>query len=402
MTGTTIAQAIPLAVSPILTRLYTPEDFGLFALFIALTSVFVSFASGRYELAVMLPVDDKESINILALGLLITTALSTSLLLFITLFHDIILSLVNNIEIGVWLYFIPLIVLFTGLYNLLTYFNNRQKCYQDLARATIIKSLVLVAVQLGIGFVKTGATGLISGQILSSFFANMKLFKNILNNRSLLHSISKKEMLAMAKRYKDFPLYQAPHALLNTFSSNIPVYLFSSFVNATVVGFYALSTRIVFAPLMIIAGASAKVYNQKVTQLYNEGGDAYGLSIQLLQSLLKKICFPFVLLILFAPDIFALLFGDSWREAGLYTQILSPWLFMVFFVTTISFIPSLMNMQKKALLLEVIYSILRLLAITTGLFFHDVLLALALFSATGFMMLSYNMWWMLTSIKKGL
>ena len=402
MTGTTIAQAIPLAVSPILTRLYTPEDFGLFALFIALTSVFVSFASGRYELAVMLPVDDKESINILALGLLITTALSTSLLLFITLFHDIILSLVNNIEIGVWLYFIPLIVLFTGLYNLLTYFNNRQKCYQDLAHATIVKSLVLVAVQLGIGFVKTGATGLISGQILSSFFANMKLLKNILNNRSLLHSISKKEMLAMAKRYKDFPLYQAPHALLNTFSSNIPVYLFSSFVNATVVGFYALSTRIVFAPLMIIAGASAKVYNQKVTQLYNEGGDAYGLSIQLLQSLLKKIFFPFVLLILFAPDIFALLFGDSWREAGLYTQILSPWLFMVFFVTTISFIPSLMNMQKKALLLEVIYSILRLLAITTGLFFHDVLLALALFSATGFMMLSYNMWWMLTSIKKGL
>ncbi len=402
MTGTTIAQAIPLAVSPILTRLYTPEDFGLFALFIALTSVFVSFASGRYELAVMLPVDDKESINILALGLLITTALSTSLLLFITLFHDIILSLVNNIEIGVWLYFIPLIVLFTGLYNLLTYFNNRQKCYQDLARATIVKSLVLVAVQLGIGFVKTGATGLISGQILSSFFANMKLLKNILNNRSLLHSISKKEMLSMAKRYKDFPLYQAPHALLNTFSSNIPVYLFSSFVNATIVGFYALSTRIVFAPLMIIAGASAKVYNQKVTQLYNEGGDAYALSIQLLQSLLKKIFFPFVLLILFAPDIFALLFGASWREAGLYTQILSPWLFMVFFVTTISFIPSLMNMQKKALLLEVIYSILRLLAITTGLFFHDVLLALALFSATGFMMLSYNMWWMLTSIKKGL
>ncbi len=402
MTGTTIAQAIPLAVSPILTRLYTPEDFGLFALFIALTSVFVSFASGRYELAVMLPVDDKESINILALGLLITTALSTSLLLFITLFHDIILSLVNNIEIGVWLYFIPLIVLFTGLYNLLTYFNNRLKCYQDLAHATIVKSLVLVAVQLGIGFVKTGATGLISGQILSSFFANMKLLKNILNNRSLLHSISRKEMLSMAKRYKDFPLYQAPHALLNTFSSNIPVYLFSSFVNATVVGFYALSTRIVFAPLMIIAGASAKVYNQKVTQLYNEGGDAYGLSIQLLQSLLKKIFFPFVLLILFAPDIFALLFGDSWREAGLYTQILSPWLFMVFFVTTISFIPSLMNMQKKALLLEVIYSILRLLAITTGLFFHDVLLALALFSATGFMMLSYNMWWMLTSIKKGL
>ena len=71
MTGTTIAQAIPIVISPILTRIYTPEDFGLFALFIAITSVFGSIATGRYELAIMLPNKDENAINILALGLII-------------------------------------------------------------------------------------------------------------------------------------------------------------------------------------------------------------------------------------------------------------------------------------------------------------------------------------------
>ena len=76
MTGTTIAQAIPIAISPILTRIYTPEDFGVLALFVAITSIFGSIANGRYELAIMLPKKDENAINIFALGLIITFSMS--------------------------------------------------------------------------------------------------------------------------------------------------------------------------------------------------------------------------------------------------------------------------------------------------------------------------------------
>ena len=88
MTGTTIAQAIPIAISPILTRIYTPEDFGLFAIFIAITSIFGSMANGRYELAIMLPTKDEDAINIFALGFIISTFISLVLLLLVVLFHD--------------------------------------------------------------------------------------------------------------------------------------------------------------------------------------------------------------------------------------------------------------------------------------------------------------------------
>ncbi|GIU01295.1 polysaccharide biosynthesis protein [Sulfurovum sp. TSL6] len=400
MTGTTIAQAIPIAISPILTRIYTPEDFGVFALFMAITGLFSVVASGRYELALMIPKEDEDAINIFALGMTIVLFLALFLLTLVVLFNKSLTSILNNDEIGYWLYFVPIALFFTGLFNMLSYYNNRKKNYKNIANATIIKSIVSAIIQLSIGFVKAGVTGLISGHIVSTLFANTRLFKNIIKDKILLSKISKNKMITLTKHYKNFPKYQAPHAMLNTFSSNIPIYMFTPFFNLTVVGFYSLSTRIVFAPMMILAGASAKVYNQKVMQIHNEHGNSYGFTVRLLKSLLKKISIPFLIIIVFAPDIFAFVFGEVWREAGVYTQVLSPWLGMVIFTSTISFIPSLLNLQRKALFLEIVYTILRVIAISIGLYYQNVFIALICYSIVGFLMLNYNIWWMLSSLKK--
>ena len=150
MTGTTIAQAIPISISPILTRIYTPEDFGIFALFVAISSIFGSIANGRYELAIMLPKKDEDAINIFALGFIITCTISLLLLILVVLFHDYFLILLKNEEIGLWLYFVPIAVFFTGIYNILNYFNNRKKYYKDIANATIIKSIITAVIQLSV------------------------------------------------------------------------------------------------------------------------------------------------------------------------------------------------------------------------------------------------------------
>ncbi len=400
MTGTTIAQAIPIAISPILTRIYTPEDFGVFALFLAITGVFSVVASARYELALMLPRKEEDAINLFALGMMIILFLTGSLFFVILVFHSYLLDILNSDEIGYWLYFVPVAFFFIGLFNLLSYYNNRQKNYKDIASATIVKSIVLAMVQLTVGFFKAGASGLISGQIISSFFANMQLLKNIVKDKELLSKVSKVKMIALAKRYKDFPKYQAPHAMLNTFSSYIPVYMFTPFFGLGVVGLYALSTRIVFAPMMILAGASAKVYNQKVTQLYNAKGDAYGFTVRLLKSLLKKIIIPFLIIVVFAPDIFAFIFGEEWREAGVYTQILSLWLLLNISVSTVSFIPSLIQQQKKAFIVSIIQVLLLITSITIGIFFDDVYIALGLFTISNSMVLIYNLNWMLNGLKR--
>jgi len=399
MTGTTIAQAIPIAISPILTRIYTAEDFGVFALFLAITGVFSVVASGRYELALMLPRDDEDAINIFTLGMVIISLLTGFIFVVVLLFHSYLVDVLGNKEIGFWLYFVPISFFFIGVFNLLNYYNNRQKNYKDIANATIVKSIVLAMIQLGIGFLKTGASGLISGQIISSLFANLQLLKNIVKDKKLLSSVSKVKMISLAKHYKNFPKYQAPHAMLNTFSSYLPVYMFTPFFGLGVVGLYSLSTRIVLTPMMILAGASAKVYNQKVTQIYNDKGDAYGFTVRVLKSLLKKIILPFVIIIIFAPEIFSFVFGAEWREAGIYTQVLSLWLILNILVSTVSFIPSLIEKQKKAFIVSIIQVLLLISSISIGIYVQSIYVSLGLFSISNSIVLIYNLIWMLGGLK---
>ena len=155
MTGTTIAQAIPIAISPILTRLYSPEDFGLFALFIAVSSIIASVSNASYEQAIVLPKKNIDAINIFALGFIINIFITIISLTFIIISHDLIVEFLRNKEISIWLYAVPFVVFLTGTFNLLIFFNNRLKNYKDMARASIYKSIVNAIVQLIFVFFKS-------------------------------------------------------------------------------------------------------------------------------------------------------------------------------------------------------------------------------------------------------
>ncbi|MBD3829824.1 MAG: oligosaccharide flippase family protein [Arcobacter sp.] len=399
MTGASFAQAIPIAISPILTRIYTPQDFGVFALFLAIVGFFSVSASLRYEQAILVPKEDEDAVNIFALGFLINVFISIFLFFVVAIFHQEITNLFNNKEIGTWLWFAPLTIFFTGFFNLLTYWNNRKKHYSNITKATIIKSIILAISQIIIGAIKSGAAGLVGGQILSAILSNMRLAKALLNNKKLLKEISKESIVYQSKKYIDFPKYQAPHAMLNNLSSNLPTFVFSSIFNMGIVGFYSLATRIVFAPLGIISNASAKVYSQKVSELYNNQEDAFSFTVRFLKSLAKKIILPFSIIVIFAPTIFGFIFGENWREAGVYTQILSPWIALNLLASTIAFIPSLVGMQKKAFMTGIVQLLLIVAAVYIGGYYHSVYVALFLFCIANCLILIFNIWWMLGSLK---
>ena len=81
MTGTAFAQALPIAVSPILTRLYSPAEFGVFAMYLAVASILGVLVTGRYELAILIPKQDRDAIHIAALSAALSVLLSGLLLL---------------------------------------------------------------------------------------------------------------------------------------------------------------------------------------------------------------------------------------------------------------------------------------------------------------------------------
>jgi len=353
MTGTIVAQAIPIAISPILTRIYTPEDFGLFALFFAILSILSVTANGRYENAVMLPKKDEDAINIFALGIIINSLLSTVIMVLVVVFNSSITKILDNDEISIWLYFIPIALFFTGLFNILNSFNNRQKRYRDIADALVVKSLFMAVVQLFVGFIKSGATGLISGQIVSVFFANGKLAKNIIRNRRLILSIKKVKIVALAKKYRDFPKFSLPSAFANVLSghlSNIFIFLFYS---ATTLGFYSFVQRILGIPTALVGRSMGQVYFEEGTREKNRTGRA----VTLFNSTLKKLLIIglpiFFILFFVIEELFVFIFSEEWRVAGQYAQIVIPMFFIRFVVASLSITYDMFGYLKLELIWQI-------------------------------------------------
>lgn len=354
MTGTTIAQAIPVAISPILTRIYTPEDFGFLAIFMAITAVFGSIVTGRYELAIMLPEKDEDAINIFALGFVIAVAISLLLLLLVVVFHEDIVVYFKNESMGVWLYFIPLAVFFTGLFNLLNYFNNRKSYYKDIANAYIVKSIVMVIIQLSMGFLKQGVAGLVTGQIISQVFANMRLLRNVTKNKVLLSEISKVKIKKLAKRYINFPVFSTWSILANTLSVHLINILIPIFFNMATLGFYSLVQRLLGMPSILIGSAISQVFFHEATKEKQETGKA----IKTFNSTVKKLLIlgvpAFGLLFFVVEDLFVFVFGIEWKEAGKYAQILIPLFFIRFIVSTVTAVDAVMEKQNVFLLFNII------------------------------------------------
>lgn len=352
MTGTTVAQAIPIAITPILTRMYSPEDFGVLALFIAITTIFGSVANGRYELAIMLPTEDDDAINIAAMGLLIATALSVLLLFPAVFLNDYIGDKLDNQFIKYWLYFVPAVVWLLGLYNILNYLNNRKKAYKDMAKATIYKSVAQASVQLGVGTFKATAGGLISGQIASNLVANTRLALNA-KRQYQLSSISWVEMKRLSKRYIDFPKYSMWATLSNTLSYQLLNVLITLFYSVATLGFYSLAQKILGMPSSLIGGSIGQIYFQQATIEKNETGKATKIFKSTTKKLVLLSCAFFIPLYFILPLVFAIAFGEQWRVAGEYAQLILPIFIFRFVSGALSTTNSVFEKQGLSLLWQI-------------------------------------------------
>jgi O-antigen/teichoic acid export membrane protein len=361
MTGTTIAQAIPIAISPILTRIYTPEDFGILALYLAVSMIFGSIANGRYELAIMLPDTDEDALNVAALGILINVVLSATLMLVVLIFDQSIAETLGNSKIAPWLYLTPVSVFFIGLLNVLNYFNNRLKSYQDIAKATIFKSLVLATVQLLVGFLKGGPAGLVSGQVLSNVFGNLKLLKNTINKVDVRRVLAINKMSSLAIRYQNFPKFSMWAILSNSLFQNLTSILISAYFSVTTLGFYSLVQRMLGMPSVLVGNSVGQVFYQEAANELQKTGKA----IQTFDSTVKKLFYlavpSFGLLFFTAENLFLFVFGENWKVAGTYAMILIPFFAVRFIVVPVTNITSVYEKQRIFLFWQLLLLFLSLI-----------------------------------------
>ena len=336
MSGTSIAQIIPAAVAPLLSRLYTPEDFGVLALFSALTAILSISATGKYELALVLPEDEKDSLTLAILAFFINLIFSFILFIIVVLFTDGIAALLNNPGIADWLYLVPLVTFLMGLLNVLNYLNINYEKYGVIARANIYRSVTSAAGQAGIGFLQNGPAGLIIGKLLSYISANIPLSAAFLNRKELWKDIKRIDFSRLAKRYMRFPKFSLPGLFTNSVTQNINNFFISILYASQILGFYAMLYRVLGLPLGLVSGAFAQVFLKKTSENRKLEGNARRLFLRIFVRLFLLGLALFVPLYFVIEDLFVFVFGQAWQAAGTYAQILIPLFFARFVVTPLS------------------------------------------------------------------
>lgn len=355
MTGTGIAQAIPIAIIPILTRMFSPEDFGLLALYAACVSILGVVATGRYEIAIMLPKDDEDARLLLQLSMLVALFFSFLISIPISIWNTQIARFLGNEDIAVWLYLVPVSVLFTGIYQALTYWNNRQKKFINTAVSRVNQSLFQGFAQTSLGFLQVSG-GLICGQFVGIVSGSIYLLKKDRNYKSLIRKSKINSIQKQGIKYHKFPTYGVWGALCDAGAVQMPVILLTKFYSNSVTGMFSLTFRVLNMPTSIISSAIAQVLFQKVVEISQTEPEKLNLYIIKMFLLLFVIYLPAVpVLFIWGESLFSIIFGNEWSQAGVYAGYLVIAVAVRFAVSPLSAVLGLEQNIKMGVLWQVLY-----------------------------------------------
>jgi O-antigen/teichoic acid export membrane protein len=367
MTGTALAQMITIAISPVLTRIFTPDEFGIFNLYLSIVSIISVFVSGRYELAIIIPESDEEAIQVSLVAIFFTVSISLfislGIILGLNFGGDRVLSLFGLPSLGFWIYFIPLVVFILGLHQTLYFWFNRQKQYKLISRNRILQSSGTALISTGIGAFINGAHGLFFGHLLSNVFVLTSYLRQFFLQYTERNPISSYKMLIkIAIRYINFPKYLIPAHTLNAAALHLPVVILAAYYGAYQAGFFALTQRVLRLPLTVVATSIGDVFRQRASEEMRITGQCKNLYLKTFLLLAGGAFIPFATLFLTAPLLFSWIFGDEWKVSGEFAKIITLVCYLQFITSPLSNLFFVAEKQKWDLIFQVCIFVFPLLA----------------------------------------
>jgi O-antigen/teichoic acid export membrane protein len=386
MTGTAAAQIIGFALSPIISRLFSPSDFGVFGSFDSVSTIIAAGATLEYSQAIMLPKEKKDAINIFFVSCLCTFAVGFLCLTFCLLAP----ATVNGIMKTSGLWALGLLVLATlanGLNNSCQAWCVRVKAFKHTSASQVIRSLSSNGSQIGFGYFKAGAAGLIVSNVLADMLASLNLIRVLIPDLlAFRRFIRWGRMRQLAKEYRDFPMYAASQNVINALSSGLPVLLLTHFYGIVVAGAYAFGVRILQVPMGFVLRALRQVLFQKAGETQHQGGRLAPLYVKITLGLFGLAFFPSLVLFIWAAEIFTWIFGSQWQTAGEFAQSLILWLMFYFCNLPAVLFARLIRIQRTIFFYDLVLLAARFLALVFGGFYLSASQSIMLFSLVGAVM----------------
>jgi len=395
--GTALGQAITVLVSPILTRLYTPEDFGVFGVYASILGIVTVVASLRYEYALPLPEDDETAANILVLCFILLFGMTTLSWLVIHGLGGQIVTWANVPGLKPYLWLIPLGMFGAGTYQILNYWAVRKRDFPRIAQTRLSRGVARAALQVGVGFAHSGPLGLLLGQLAGETAGSTSLgLAAWRKDRAPFKAISLQGIRLAGARYKRFPLFSSWADLLDALGLQVPQILFAAFYGAEVAGWFALGQRVIAAPLNIVVDSVAQVYFGEAALLpKNDVMAMRRLFLRLTARLALVGGLPIAMICALAPWFFPIIFGPDWEAAGRYVQILGVMFAVRFATVPLWHTLNILERQDLHLLWDGVR-----LALVVGTLLVGETLGFSHFSAVGMyslsMLFAYVILWLIT------
>ena len=381
MLGAVSGQILLLAASPILTRLFSPEDFGGFGLFVSLFAFLNIVSTARYELAIPIAKKDQFALTVMSLTYLLLACFILMLLIVSKPFHAAI-SLLFDTEISnAFVFLLIASVFFSGAYRITSFWAFRQLAFRTVAFARLAQGFGLAVTQISFGFAGYNSAGLLLGHtagfLISSLIALHLAFGSVVRS---IHGISTKRIIAVAKRFRRFPIYSTWSDLMNTVGTQLPVLAILFFFSPNAAGLYFLAVRLANAPVAIIAEAVTKTVlatasKREMKPVLSE------FSCRVFGALLRLGTVPMLCALPLGPLLFDFIFGSEWEPAGRYFAFLIPWSLAVFTVVPMLSLFHVAERQKEEFLAQLFIFLGRSVALFIGALSGSIELALILFSS---------------------
>ena len=302
--GAIFAQVITFVVSPIITRIYSPVDYGILTVYNAVLGIVSMMGALSYEEAIPIADDDEKAVNIfsLCIMILLTITIIVSILLFF--FGENLLELLNAKEILKYKYFIPIGLFSIGLYIIVSGWAFRKKNFKALAKTKYSQSIVGNVTKIGLGLLSFGPIGLILGRIFAESAGIFDLLRSMVkDDKNILKKINIKTMTYVAKRYIKFPLFSAPTILLISLSTQVPIILMSTIYGSKVVGLYGIAITVTYLPATLVGKSIESVFYGESASLRHENPERIKeLSDKLMLKLILLAGIPMLILIAYLFD----------------------------------------------------------------------------------------------------
>ena len=383
MSGTAAAQLITFALTPLISRLFTPEDFGVFGSYQSVLGVLAAGVTLQYSQAVMLPKEKEDAISLFYVSCLSVLLVSFLCLLACLIFPAKAMSLLNTPNAWVPV-LLAVSVLVNGLNQSIQAWCVRRKEFTRTSASQVIRSLSASGVWTAGGFAHGGSFALILGTVLGDLAANANLVRCTLRDiRETLPGMTWKRIRSLSHEYRDFPLYSATQSLMNALSQGLPVLLLGHYYGIAIAGGYAFGIRLLQTPMNLVLTALRQVLFQKASETHNNGQSIFPLFARATGGLAAIAVLPSVVMFLWAPGIFALVFGHAWHDAGEYARWLVLWLSVLFCNVPASLCARIMRQQRNMFLFECAILSSRLSILVVGGLYCSVLQTIILFSFAG-------------------